>query len=60
MARVRDILDQALHLPLKQRARVAHELLTSLDERERQAISPRPISCHRMAVSLPSGSVEME
>ena len=31
MARVRDILDQALHLPVRQRARVAHELLTSLD-----------------------------
>jgi hypothetical protein len=32
MARVRDVLNQALHLPLKQRARVAHELLTSLDQ----------------------------
>ena len=32
MARVRDLLNQALHLPLKQRARVAHELLTSLDQ----------------------------
>ena len=32
MARVRDVLNQALHLPLKQRARIAHELLTSLDE----------------------------
>jgi putative addiction module component (TIGR02574 family) len=32
MARARDVLDQALHLPLKERARVAHELLTSLDE----------------------------
>jgi len=32
MARVRDVIDQALELPLKQRARVAHELLTSLDD----------------------------
>ena len=32
MARIRDVLNQALHLPPKQRARVAHELLTSLDE----------------------------
>ncbi len=32
MARVRDVLSQALHLPLKQRARLAHALLTSLDE----------------------------
>jgi putative addiction module component (TIGR02574 family) len=32
MARVRDVLDQALGLPLKQRARVAQELIASLDE----------------------------
>jgi hypothetical protein len=32
MARVRDVLNLAMHLPLKQRARVAHELLTSLDQ----------------------------
>lgn len=32
MARARDVLNQALQLPLKQRARVAHELLTSLDQ----------------------------
>jgi putative addiction module component (TIGR02574 family) len=32
MARVRDVLDQALELPVKQRARLAQELLHSLDE----------------------------
>lgn len=31
MARARDVIDQALTLPLKQRARVAHEILISLD-----------------------------
>jgi putative addiction module component (TIGR02574 family) len=32
VARVRDVLEQALELPIKQRARVARELLASLDE----------------------------
>ena len=32
MASSRDVLSQALTLPLKQRARIAHELLVSLDE----------------------------
>jgi putative addiction module component (TIGR02574 family) len=32
MARVRDVLDQALALSVKQRARLAQELLHSLDE----------------------------
>jgi hypothetical protein len=32
MARVRDVLVQALDLSRKQRARVAHELLSSLDD----------------------------
>ena len=31
MARVRDVLDQALGLPPKQRARIAQELIASLD-----------------------------
>jgi len=32
MPRARDVLSQALELPLKQRARIAHELIVSLDE----------------------------
>lgn len=32
MARARDVLNQALDLPPKQRARIAHELIVSLDE----------------------------
>jgi putative addiction module component (TIGR02574 family) len=35
MARVRDVLDQALRLPPKQRARLAQELIASLDEDRR-------------------------
>jgi putative addiction module component (TIGR02574 family) len=32
VARVREVLEQALELPVKQRARIARELLASLDE----------------------------
>ena len=32
MSRIREVLSQALELPTKQRARVAHELLLSLEE----------------------------
>jgi hypothetical protein len=32
MSRARDVLDQVLDLPVRQRARIAHELIASLDD----------------------------
>jgi hypothetical protein len=61
MASENDVLNDALALPAEKRARIAHELLVSLDEREDpQAAEAWLSEIDRRAREVEGGTAELE